>query len=852
MQDLVGHEESSADRYGPQESQKMTWDDYVDAKFRDIEADPTVLIIGGGQSGLMCAARLGKLGIRALIIERNARIGNSWRQRYPNLTLHTPAYLNSMLYSPYPTNFPKYIPKGKLANFLESYAVNQELCIWLSSTIAPNPVYDSFSARWTVEVEHGNCKVILHPKHLVFATGDGRPRIPTWNGMDDFQGTLYHSNFHRDAEQFRGKRVVVVGAGNASGDIGKDFIAHGAAEVTIVQRSATCVVSLTAAEKSFFDLPLSDKTPIEELDFRDNSMPLAFRLQLMKSGGTQYLKMLDKELHEGLRKAGFNLTWEYSPGSGEVGLLGFLLERSGSGTMLDTGYGKLIVEGIVKVKQGQDISHFDQEGIAFKDGSKLSADVIVLATGNEPIMNTIRALLGDTITEQLPPMVMGLDAEGEFNQSSIMASDNLQPEVLSANWLKSLEVASSTGDTASFVNHFLSDGWLRGRTLSGQEKIHEFLSEVVDGQSRLGYSNLHDFKPDDHSINAPSTFKGPGLQGIEGVKGAFTFSITKPAAHGRGFFRLMQDVDGSWKALTLFTNMEDLVGHEESTVDRYGPHESQKMTWDNYLDEKFRNIEADPTVLIVGGGQNGLMCAARLGKLGIRALVIERNARVGDSWRQRCFRQFKGIAYLSDSRTNFPKYIPKGKLANFLESYAVNQELCIWLSSTVAPNPVYDSFSARWTVEVERGNCKVILRPKHLVFATGDGRPRIPTWNGMDDFQGTLYHSDFHRDAEQFRGKRVVVVGAGNASGDICEDFVAHGAAEVTIVQRSATCHVSLTAAEKSFFDLPFSDKTPIEEVDFRDNSAPFAFRLQLMKSGGTQYLKMLDKELHEVARLDS
>jgi len=129
----------------------------------------------------------------------------------------------------------------------------------------------------------------------------------------------------------------------------RDFVAHGATEVcasfqtvhspyflrrqvTIVQRSATCVMSLAAAEKSFFDLPFSENTPIEELDFRDNSMPLAFRLQLMKSGGAQYLKMLDKELHEDLRTAGCNLTWEYSPGSGEVGLLGFLLERSGSGT----------------------------------------------------------------------------------------------------------------------------------------------------------------------------------------------------------------------------------------------------------------------------------------------------------------------------------------------------------------------------------------------------------------------------------------------------------------------------------------------------------------------------------------
>src|SRR6267154_5762516 len=128
------------------------------------------------------------------------------------------------------------------------------------------------------------------------------------------------------------------------------------------------------------------------------------------------------------------------------------------------------------------------------------------------------------------------------------------------------------------------------------------------------------------------------------------------------------------------------------------------------------------------------------------------------------FSKFTGIVYLSNARTNFPKYIPKGKLANFLESYSVNQELCIWLSSTLAPNPMYDSSSARWTVEVQHGNRKVILNPKHLVLATGHGSPHIPAWNGMNDFQGSLYHSEFHKDAEQFRGKRVVVVGAVSAT----------------------------------------------------------------------------------------
>jgi thioredoxin reductase len=416
MQDLVGHEESSADQHDLYEGRKITWEEDVDARFRAIEADPTVLIVGGGQAGLMSAARLRRLGIRALVIEKNARVGDSWRQRYPNLTLHTTAYQSSIIYSPYPTTFPKYIPKGKLANFLDSYAVDQELCIWLSSSIASTPVYDSSSARWSVEVQHGDRKVFLKPKHLVLATGNGSPRIPAWNGMDEFQGALYHSNFHKDAEKFRGKRVVVVGAGNSSVDICEDFVAHGAAEVTMVQRSASCVISLTTLEK-IFKSPFPDGTPIEEADFRRNSMPPAFLLQLKISGGTQHTKMLDKELHDNLRKVGLNLTWELSPGSGEVGVEGFVLSRQASGTMIDVGCGKLIVEGKVKIKQGQDISHVDKDGIVFKDGSKLSADVIVLATGYESIMKATRTLLGNEITEQLPPEVCGLDSEGEFNQS---------------------------------------------------------------------------------------------------------------------------------------------------------------------------------------------------------------------------------------------------------------------------------------------------------------------------------------------------------------------------------------------------------------------------------------------------
>ncbi|KAF7310142.1 hypothetical protein MIND_00387600 [Mycena indigotica] len=70
----------------------------------------------------------------------------------------------------------------------------------------------------------------------------------------------------------------------------------------------------------------------------------------------------------------------------------------------------------------------------------------------------------------------------------------------------------------------------------------------------------------------------------------------------------------------------------------------------------------------------------------------------------------------------------------------------------------------------------------------------------MTDFHGPVYHSDGHKSAAPSKGKRVVVIGACNSGADMCQDFVAKGAAEVTMVQRSATCVLSARSAETLLF----------------------------------------------------
>jgi cation diffusion facilitator CzcD-associated flavoprotein CzcO len=114
---------------------------------------------------------------------------------------------------------------------------------------------------------------------------------------------------------------------------------------------------------------------------------------------------------------------------------------------------------------------------------------------------------------------------------------------------------------------------------------------------------------------------------------------------------------------------------------------------------------------------------------------------------------------VAQSKT-FPKFIPKEKVADFLEAYAIGHEIHVWLAATVLPTPTYDIATGRWTVNVDREGDIVTLAPKHIVMATGNGPTKVPMWRGMDSFSGHLYHSDQHHGAAPFKGKRVIIVGA--------------------------------------------------------------------------------------------
>jgi putative flavoprotein involved in K+ transport len=141
--------------------------------------DPTVVVVGAGQGGLTVAARLKQLGVDTLIVERNPRVGDNWRNRYRSLVLHDPVWYDHLPYLPFPANWPVFTSKDKLADWFESYALAMELNVWTGTEVVGGD-YDDDTERWVVRLLRSDgTERTLNPSHVVLATGiSGVPTCP--------------------------------------------------------------------------------------------------------------------------------------------------------------------------------------------------------------------------------------------------------------------------------------------------------------------------------------------------------------------------------------------------------------------------------------------------------------------------------------------------------------------------------------------------------------------------------------------------------------------------------------------------------------------------------------------------
>ena len=194
-QALREHPEPAGKRreLGADHGPSMSKENWLDRRIASQESfgvteQPYVLIIGGGQGGIGLGARLKRMGVPALIIDKHPKPGDQWRSRYHSLALHDPVWYDHMPYLEFPDHWPVFTPKDKMGDWLESYTKIMELDYW-SSTEATSARQDEANGGWIVEVTREGTPLILRPTHLVLATGmSGIPNMPEYPGQEIFTG----------------------------------------------------------------------------------------------------------------------------------------------------------------------------------------------------------------------------------------------------------------------------------------------------------------------------------------------------------------------------------------------------------------------------------------------------------------------------------------------------------------------------------------------------------------------------------------------------------------------------------------------------------------------------------------
>lgn len=363
------------------------------------EEQPYVVIIGGGQGGIILAARLRRLGVPTIVVEKNPRPGDSWRNRYKSLCLHDPVWYDHLPYMPFPDDWPVFAPKDKVGDWLEMYTKVMEINYW-GSTTAKKASFDEAKGEWTVVVDRNGEEVTLRPKQLVFALGvSGYPNVPKIAGAETFEGDQHHSSKHPGPEKYAGKKAVVLGSNNSAHDICAALWEHGA-DVTMIQRSSTHI----APSNSLMELALGGLYSEEALkngidhhkaDLIFASVPYkimhSFHIPVYEE-----MKKRDADLYSRLEKAGFLLDF----GDDGSGLFMKYLRR-GSGYYIDVGASELVANGSIKLKSGVNIERINPKSVLLTDGTELPADLIVYATGYGSMNHWLADLVSPEVADRV-------------------------------------------------------------------------------------------------------------------------------------------------------------------------------------------------------------------------------------------------------------------------------------------------------------------------------------------------------------------------------------------------------------------------------------------------------------------
>src|SRR3954468_5876074 len=187
--------------------------------------EASVVIVGGGASGLSAAGALKQQGIDAVVLEQDPQIGGTWARRYDRLHLHTVRGFSGLAPFGIPRRSPSYLSRDECVASLQEYAEHFALQVMTACEVS-RIEREADGLHWSTSTTDGTT---WRSRAVVIASGQYRvPITPRWPGADVFRGELSHSVDYRRPSAYAGKRVLVVGAGNSGAEIATDVADNGA------------------------------------------------------------------------------------------------------------------------------------------------------------------------------------------------------------------------------------------------------------------------------------------------------------------------------------------------------------------------------------------------------------------------------------------------------------------------------------------------------------------------------------------------------------------------------------------------------------------------------------------------